>query len=653
MAWIGGVLAVVAIAIAVLIAIWDWNWFRGPVARLASAKMHREVTIAGNLNVHLWSWQPSATVDGVRIANPAWASKDDLARINRIAIQIRLIPLFTGHLDLRLLEFDQPDVKLFRDAQGRSTWDFSDGSKPDQPLRMPPIRKFVIDRGHLTYRDDQRKLSFAGAINASESLGVRNHGFELTGKGELNKAPFNLQVTGGPLLNIDRNKPYPFDADIRAGSTYVTARGAVPKPFDLGQFSMLVTAKGQDLGDLYGITGVALPNTPPYALHGRLSRDVHLWKLDSLGGKVGSSDLGGAISVRTGEKRLFLKADLKSQSLSFPDLGAIFGGAPKPGAVASPAQKAAAQTLKAEQRLFPDATLKVDRIRSLDADVTYKAVTIRDAPIHLSAASAHVKLDHGLLTADPIDLDLPQGKVLGRVALNARNATPVTDLDLRLSNGRLEQLAPVRFDGRSPFAGAVVGRVKLRGAGDSIHRALADADGELMLVVPGGEIRKAFAELAGVNVVKGLGLLFSKDQQTTPIRCGVAHFKATKGLMTADDIVVDTGPTLVKGSGSINLGAERLDFRMQGHPKKFQLLHLAAPITVTGPLVAPKPGVDTSRAIAQGGAAVAIGAVLTPLAAILPFVDAGLSKNADCATLLAQGANQGAPVTSAKVARAR
>ena len=58
------------LAIAILVAIWDWNWFRGPVARIASARMHRQVTITGDLRVHLWSWQPSATVDGVHIANP-------------------------------------------------------------------------------------------------------------------------------------------------------------------------------------------------------------------------------------------------------------------------------------------------------------------------------------------------------------------------------------------------------------------------------------------------------------------------------------------------------------------------------------------------------------------------------------------------------
>ena len=645
-------LGVLVLAIAILFAIWDWNWFRGPVARMASARMHREVTITGNLAVHPWSWQPGATVDGVHIANPAWASKQGLADIDRIAVRIRLLPLLIGQVDLRLLRFDRPDVRLFRDAQGRMTWDFSDGRNKDAPLRLPPIRTFIIQDGKLAYDDARRNLKFTGTISAREKMGADNHGFELTGLGALNRQPFHLALTGGPLLNIDRNKPYPFDADLRAGDTYVTARGAVPKPFDLGRFHMNVTARGPDMEALYDLTGVALPNTPPYSLHGRLSRDLHVWRVAGLGGRVGDSDLAGEVSVTTGGERPFLKADLTTRSLDFDDLGAIFGGAPstRPGETASPQQKAVAQEMVRKQTLMPDATLKVDRIRAIDADVTYKALSIRDAPIHLKAAATQVSLKAGLLRAEPLALDLPQGRVSGYVQLDARKTHPVTDLDLRLANGRLEQLVPVSFQGSTPYAGSLVGRARLTGAGDSVHKAFANANGEVLLVAPSGEIRESIAQLLGVNVIKGLGLLFNKNQKTTPIRCGVARFQVINGVLNADHIVFDTGPTLVTGSGTINMDTERLNFALEGHPKKFQLLRVDLPITVGGTLLAPRVGVKTGQAAVQGGAGLALASVLSPLAVLLPFLDPGLAKDANCAALIADGAAQGAPVKSARVA---
>lgn len=643
----GAVFLTLALLIAFVVAIWDWNWFRGPLARIASARIHREVTITGDLHVHLWSWTPSATVDGVHVANPPWAGRDRMADVDRIAVRIRLLPLFGGHLDLRLLEFDGPKVRLYRDGQGRASWDFSGGRNSGKPLKLPPIRNFVIRDGQLRVRDDVRKLTFDGTVNAAERLGSRNHGFEMSGKGALNAQPFTLQVTGGPLLNIDRSRPYPFDAEIRAGATYVTAKGAVPKPFDFGAFYMNTTARGPDLADLYGLTGVALPNTPPYDLHGRLSRNGKVYRIDGLSGRVGSSDLSGGLSVDSGRPRTLLKADLRSRDLYFPDLGALFGGAPKHGPVASPSQKIEAQHLAAENRIFPDSTLDTRRIRSIDADVTYKARAIRGAPINLTAASTRVKLTDGLLRAEPLSLDLPQGRIAGYIQLDARKATPVTDLDLRLSNARVEHLVPIKFQGSTPLAGPLVGRARLTGAGDSVHKAFANANGQVVVVAPGGEIRRSIAELMGVNVIKGLGLLFDKSQETTPLRCAVGAFQVRNGVLDTNQLVFDTAPVLVTGSGQVNLGTERLSFRAQGHPKKFQLVRLIVPVDIEGPIRSPSLKLEKGPAIAQGGVAAALGSLLSPLATILPFVDPGLAKDANCGALVAGAAKKGAPVRTA------
>src|SRR5204863_235180 len=97
-----------------------------------------------------------------------------LADIDRITVRIRLVPLLTGHLDLRLLRFDHPNARLFRDAKGRMTWDFSDGRDRDAPLRLPPIRNFVINDGKMVYEDLKRNLRFKGTINAREKLGAEN-----------------------------------------------------------------------------------------------------------------------------------------------------------------------------------------------------------------------------------------------------------------------------------------------------------------------------------------------------------------------------------------------------------------------------------------------------------------------------------------------
>jgi hypothetical protein len=119
-------------------------------------------------------------------------------------------------------------------------------------------------------------------------------------------------------------------------------------------------------------------------------------------------------------------------------------------------------------------------------------------------------------------------------------------------------------------------------------------------------------------------------------------------VLTADRIVFDTGPVLGTGEGRVDLNSEKIAFRLQGHPKKPQLIRLVAPVTLNGSLAAPKLSVETGRALTQGGFAAALATLVSPIAAVLPFIDAGLAKDAQCAALLADASREGAPVKSAR-----
>jgi AsmA family protein len=70
------------------------------------------------------------------------------------------------------------------------------------------------------------------------------------------------------------------------------------------------------------------------------------------------------------------------------------------------------------------------------------------------------------------------------------------------------------------------------------------------------------------------------------------------------------------------------------------MLRLRTPITLRGSLLQPKIGVQPGKLAAQTGGAVALAALLTPVAAVLAFVDGGLAKDANCAALVGQ-AEQG------------
>ncbi|MDQ0465609.1 uncharacterized protein involved in outer membrane biogenesis [Caulobacter ginsengisoli] len=625
-------------AIVIFVLIFDWNWLRGPVGGFLSARLHRRVEIVGDLEVHPWSFQPRVTAHDFRIGQPAWAGTGDMARVGAVTIQIKALPLLRGQVILPLLAIQSPDLKLIRDKTGRSNWTFdSNGSG----ARLPAIRRLVIHDGKLAIDDAPRGVIFRARVESSETVGPGGHGvFRIVGDGSLNRAAFKAEATGDALLNVSPDRPYGFDAWMTAGPTRITARGTITHPFDLGRLTTRLTVRGPDLNDLYPLTGLTLPNTPPYQVGGQLTRDHRLWKFDRFSGRVGDSDLSGDLAVNTAGKRPLLTGDLRSRRLDFDDLASIFGGAPGrgKGETVSADQVAVGQKMAAQQRLLPDATLQVDRLRAMDAKVTYRAETVNAPNLPLRKVFLDLTLDDGLLTADPLRVTLDRGQITGKVRLNARGATPVTDVDARMTGSDLAQWIPVRSLGQPVIEGPLTARLKLHGTGNSVHRAAANADGTLSLAVSGGQMRQAFAELLGVNLGKGLWMLLSKDPHQTPVRCAVADFKVTNGVARASRVVLDTGVVTAVGSGTVNLDKERMSFRLEGHSKKPRLLRLFLPITAEGPLVKPKLGVEAGPAVVQGGVAVALSAVLSPFAALLPFLEPGKDKNVNCPALLAGAA---------------
>jgi uncharacterized protein involved in outer membrane biogenesis len=632
----GAIVLALAIGVAFFLAVFDWNWFRGPIGQYASARTGREVRLEGDLKVKPFSWTPQATINGLTIGHPRWMHHGHTATVRRLTVKVRLAPLLLGRIELPLVDLDQPDFDLLRDRQGRANWKLDAKSKA--PTKLPLINNFIIRNGHVRFIDERKHLTVIGTVQSSESTARQGEGFRLSGRGEVNSNPFTLQVTGGPLINLRHDEPYRFRADVRAGATHASAAGSLPKPFDLGKVDADITLSGDDLARLYDLTGASLPNTPPYRLSGRFERRGEVYNFPHFRGRVGDSDLGGSLKADNTGDRPMVTADLVSRSLDLDDLATVVGGPPSvgPGETASPEQVAMARKLRAEGRILPDASLDARRLRAVDADVKFRATAIRAGRVPIRQVSFRVDLQRGLLVVDPMSFDFPRGRISGSVRLNGRGAIPASDVDIRMTGVGLEYLVPA-VRGSVPVTGALSGRARLHGAGDSVRKAASSANGSLAVVVPHGQIREAFAELMGINVAPGLFELLSKDHDKTNLRCAVGHFDVSGGVARARRIVIDTRPVVVEGQGRISFVDESLDIRLKGKSKKLRVLHVFAPIRVTGRLNHPVVKPELAKAAPQLGIAAVLGAVVSPLAAILPFIDPGLAKDANCAALVGQG----------------
>src|SRR5580698_4683960 len=150
------------------VSLMDWDLLRGPVARLASAKSGRHVSIAGHLRVHIWSSAPTVTIEGLRVDNPSWEISRPLLQLQRLQVQVELRSLFGGHLILRQVQLDQPDLYLHQEASGRANWTDENTAPTSataaaaKPFNLPAIHELIIQSGTLVLLDDARRLRIMG-----------------------------------------------------------------------------------------------------------------------------------------------------------------------------------------------------------------------------------------------------------------------------------------------------------------------------------------------------------------------------------------------------------------------------------------------------------------------------------------------------------
>jgi uncharacterized protein involved in outer membrane biogenesis len=132
------------------------------------------------------------------------------------------------------------------------------------------------------------------------------------------------------------------------------------------------------------------------------------------------------------------------------------------------------------------------------------------------------------------------------------------------------------------------------------------------------------------------------------LNCMVTDFALHNGVVSAQTMLLDTSEANVTGAGSVNLRDEDLDLTLRTQAKHFSIGSLPAPIDIRGTFKDPSIRPDAAILGARVGAAVGLGILLTPLAALIPTIQLGLGEDNDCARLIHAGA---VPTAAARAAR--
>jgi len=600
---LGGVAALVVLLLAVLVLV--QAHLKDPIVRYVSGQSQRQIRVDGAFQARIFSLHPRFIAEDVVIGNPAWMPPGQTAEIGHLELTYALLPNFRLHT----VVVERATLHLVRQENGHSNWQArapgsGRGTGPPliHSLRMPKARVF--------FDDARRRLKFDGVITAQDLAdGGPTPPLRIEGTGQLNGRPANFALNSDPLATVTRDKPYGFDFMEASSGTLLTGHGEVPKPFDFHYLNLQFESTGPDMKDLYFLTGLSLPETGGYHLTGKFNRQDHHLEFNDLQARSGESDVHGTLVVDTqrGGAPSHTKADLRSKLLRTADLGAQAAGRGKPSTL-----------------LFSDTPIHLQGARHTIAEIDFHAETLEMGRVPVRDVATQVKINLGTIEVTPLSATVRDGKVKGGIKIDVTKDVPRADVDLRVSHVNLG----------TSIEGPLQGRIALEGKGNSLHDLASNATGTITAVLPHGAMRSSLAELAGFDL-RGLGLMATGNQEDTGIRCGVASFDVKKGTLTAQRLLVDTDPVLITGDGTIDMDSEALDLKLIGRPKHPRL-RVRAPLLVHGTLKHPTFSTDARKPMAQAGGAIALGVLLTPVAAMLAFVDPGLAKDSDCGALLAE-----------------
>lgn len=678
--WIVAILLVLLVAVIIFIATFDLNRLKPTINEKVSAELNRPFAINGDLGVvwmrardeqgwRAWVPWPHLHAEDVVMGNPPDVPGEYTARLKRVEASISPLALLHKELYLPRITLFSPDAALKRLADGKNNWTFNLANSDKAPTDAPPsawsftVDDIVFDQGKIGFLDPITKADVqltvnplgkpvafsqltgdskegAGAnVNANEDKATATAGDYIFGwraSGKYNNEPLKGEgKIGGMLALRSADRPFPLQADISSGATRVAFEGTLSDPMNLGGLNLRLRLSGDNLGDLHGLTGVVLPDSPPYSTDGHLiahfkGKESGHYRYENFNGKIGASDIHGTLEFVQGKPRPSLSGELVSNTLRFADLGPLIGA---DSGTASGKQKAKTQSVQPADKVLPYDKFDTAKWDTMDADVKFTGKHIehgRNLP--LSDVFTHVKLDNGVLLLDPLRFGMARGNLNATIRLEG-NKTPMRGrADLHARKLQLKALFPDVAAMRSSM-GQVNGDAQFTGSGNSVAALLGSANGEVRILMNDGVISRNLMEIAGLNVGNYVvGKLFGDDQ--VKINCAAADLGVRNGLATPRLFLFDTENAVINIAGTTNFSTERLDLSINPDSKGMRVVTLRSPLYVRGTFKNPDAGVKPGPLIARGAAAVALGAVLTPAAALLALVSPSAGEDNQCGPIL-------------------
>lgn len=611
------VILLIITAVVILPLVIDPNDFKPEIQQAVKKNTGRDLNIEGDLELSVFPWIGIST-GKLTLSNAAGFSDKYFAEIIESNIKVKLLPLLSKNVEVSRVVLKGLVLNLAKNKKGVSNWsdltqteetealsDSTDAAEKDSvsPLAALAIGGISIEQAKIVWDDQQQgtyteindfnfktdKLVFDQPIAIALSLNVLNKEPELTE---------SIKITTDLIINKQLNK---FDLkqlvidsttsgkELPGGKLSATAKTDIA--LDLVQQTLNIPELRINTGDLTliaDITGTQIKDRPAF----KGSVRVREFNLAQLLNKMSIAlpDMQGPnalnkLSIAFDLQATADSADIHNLVVNLDDTN-INGSSSinhfaKPeivfdinidtinvdrylapvnesGSSSKPAVTPATAAV-AGAALFP-----VETLRELNAKGLIKIDKLKINHLNMQGLSLQLDAKNGVIKTQQDIKQFYKGAYSGNSAINVQQQQPRLSLNEKLTNVHIEPLL-IDFKDEARITGVVNATASVKGRGNTAAAIKSSLNGNVAFNFKDGVVR-------GVNLQKmidnGKALLKGtplpkenkNDQTVFSVLSGTANI--TNGLVTNNDLYVESSKLRVNGKGTVHLASEKIDYKV-------------------------------------------------------------------------------------------
>jgi uncharacterized protein involved in outer membrane biogenesis len=521
----------------------------------------RELTIAGPVRLGFFP-KIAVSAEQVSLSNAAWAKNLQMASLEKVALEISLLPLLSGRIEVSSILLAGLTLNLETNAKGEGNWLMSGVASPNGATASPSIDADTADRntvlienlnltnGQIYYQPSGAAVSSYGISRLSLqksgsdtviSADVKQDTLAIAIKGKMTSIREVLRSMGTKAIDVN------FDFEVALGGRPTQLKGkAALNPSKPSQFDLSFKADELDLSAIPAFNSPTSPIKP----------------------------ISGASSANTAATKVFNTIAPSSQT-------------------------------PAAERFFGDTPLPLDYLPNgngtLNVDI---AQLVLPSKVVLKKVVALVRLSPQQMDIPKMAFQLGNGQFDGSARIGNIQTSPNWAFKGQASGFTLEQLLASTNSKGKVSGGDMRAAFNFTSSGMSPHQIASALNGQSQITIGSARLASSFMNQGGdvlISLFDAINPMRKKTNETT-LECAVAYLPVKNGVVTVrDSIGVETDRLNIVLAGSVNLNSEQINLAFYPKEKSGLTagLDLASLVRLQGSLVKPQVGINKEAAVSQ------------------------------------------------------